>query len=449
MQYNVDNSEIAVTLTSSKFDVAVTAQTPIEVDVGDAARMDVGAAVNYIKSGQAEIEQAVADGTAAFNLNASQKTNDFNANASNKTSDFNTNAINKTNDFDNNASDKTSDFNSNASDKTTDFNDNYTVKKGLIDAEVANAEGYAADAKQWAIGDPSEPTGNSAKYWANEAATTLNTKANIDLSNLSATGEAKFVQPSQLATVATSGSYTDLINKPTIPTVNNATITITQGGVTKGSFTLNQASGDTIALDAGGGGGSSYTAGTGIDITSDVISVVGVKDQNNTSTAIKTWTGTRAQYNAITTKDANTLYNITDDTNITPTLLESLYPVGSIYIGTMSICPLAALGIGTWQLVASDRVLQGSGTNSVGSTIAAGLPNITSGNWGGILSEYDSTEVDGSAVRRTSYVANGNVANGSHRSFYNFDASRSSSIYGNSNTVQPSAYVVNIWERTA
>lgn len=37
-----------------------------------------------------------------------------------------------------------------------------------------------------------------------------------------------------------------------IPTVNNPTITITQGGVTKGSFTLNQASGDTIALDAGG-----------------------------------------------------------------------------------------------------------------------------------------------------------------------------------------------------
>lgn len=37
-----------------------------------------------------------------------------------------------------------------------------------------------------------------------------------------------------------------------IPTVNNPTITLTQGGVTKGSFTLNQSAGDTIALDAGG-----------------------------------------------------------------------------------------------------------------------------------------------------------------------------------------------------
>ena len=39
----------------------------------------------------------------------------------------------------------------------------------------------------------------------------------------------------------------------TVPTVNNPTITITQGGVTKGSFTLNQSEGDTIELDAGGG----------------------------------------------------------------------------------------------------------------------------------------------------------------------------------------------------
>lgn len=73
-----------------------------------------------------------------------------------------------------------------------------------------------------------------------------------------------------LATVATSGSYNDLSNKPTIPTVNNPTITITQGGVTKGSFTLNQASGDTIALDAGGGSSlPSQTGHAGEFLTTD------------------------------------------------------------------------------------------------------------------------------------------------------------------------------------
>ena len=42
-----------------------------------------------------------------------------------------------------------------------------------------------------------------------------------------------------------------------IPTVNNPTITFTQGGTTKGTITLNQSSDQTIALDAGGSGGGS------------------------------------------------------------------------------------------------------------------------------------------------------------------------------------------------
>jgi hypothetical protein len=41
--------------------------------------------------------------------------------------------------------------------------------------------------------------------------------------------------------VAKTGSYADLLNKPTIPTVNNPAINIRKNGVTAGSFTLNQA----------------------------------------------------------------------------------------------------------------------------------------------------------------------------------------------------------------
>ena len=67
-------------------------------------------------------------------------------------------------------------------------------------------------------------------------------------------------------------NYNEITNKPTI---GNGTITITQGGVTKGSFTTNQSGNSTIALDAGGGGGggTTYTAGNGIDLTSDIITV--------------------------------------------------------------------------------------------------------------------------------------------------------------------------------
>lgn len=45
-----------------------------------------------------------------------------------------------------------------------------------------------------------------------------------------------------LATVATSGAYADLTGTPTIPTVNNATLTIQKNGATVSSFTANASS---------------------------------------------------------------------------------------------------------------------------------------------------------------------------------------------------------------
>lgn len=51
-----------------------------------------------------------------------------------------------------------------------------------------------------------------------------------------------------LKTVAFSGSYNDLSNKPTIPTVGNGTVTIIQNGATKGSFTMNQSGNTTVKL---------------------------------------------------------------------------------------------------------------------------------------------------------------------------------------------------------
>lgn len=56
-------------------------------------------------------------------------------------------------------------------------------------------------------------------------------------------------------------------SKSEIPTVNNPTITFTQGNAVKGSITLNQANDQTISLDAGGGGGG---GGGGGDIPADL-----------------------------------------------------------------------------------------------------------------------------------------------------------------------------------
>lgn len=198
--------------------------------------------------------------------------------------------------------------------------------------------------------------------------------------------------------------------------------------------------------------------------SSDELQTVGVIDQNATTTAIKTWTGTLAQYNALVsggTVDNNTLYNITDDSDSTLTLLETIYPIGAIYIGTMASCPLSSL-FGTWTLVSSGRVLQGSDANhSAGSTIEAGLPNITgqdqmdwSGVHAGIVNNNSGSTHSGcfDAERISINGALGGPNAGSPTTTERgiaFDASKSNSIYGNSTTVQPPAFVVNIWQRTA
>lgn len=199
-----------------------------------------------------------------------------------------------------------------------------------------------------------------------------------------------------------------------------------------------------IANSTGTGDGKSITK------TSDnKLQAVGVLDARNTSTALKTWTGTRAQYDAIATKDNNTIYNITDDTDVTLSLLEILYPVGAIYIGTMATCPLQVLGVGNWVLKASDRVLQGAGANSVGSTVEAGLPNIE-GSASSLWCIGDNTATSG-AISKTSVTkpSAGSLSSGGANRYIDLalNASDSNPIYGKSNTVQPPAYIVNIWER--
>lgn len=62
------------------------------------------------------------------------------------------------------------------------------------------------------------------------------------------------------AVVLTASDVGALPDSTVIPTVNNSTISFTQGGVSKGSFTLNQASGATIELDAGGSDVEAFTA---------------------------------------------------------------------------------------------------------------------------------------------------------------------------------------------
>lgn len=128
-------------------------------------------------------------------------------------------------------------------------------------------------------------------------------------------------------------------------------------------------------------------------------------------------------------------------------ILSTIYPVGSIYIGTQEACPLASLISGsTWVLVAQNKALWGGDGTNANTAIEAGLPNIT-GGMVNITTEGDLI-LDGAFYQKGIW---GDGCSGANGHFYNvgFDASRSSPIYGASTTVQPPAYRVNIWRRTA
>jgi hypothetical protein len=133
------------------------------------------------------------------------------------------------------------------------------------------------------------------------------------------------------------------------------------------------------------------------------------------------------------------------------TSISNIFPVGSLYIGTQSTCPLASIISGsTWELVAQDKALWGGDGTNANTTIEPGVPNIT-GSFSTSQNGLQTNAVDGSALYGVQGTGNTHATSttGNACKSINFDASRSNSIYGNSDTVQPPAYRANIWRRTA
>ena len=124
------------------------------------------------------------------------------------------------------------------------------------------------------------------------------------------------------------------------------------------------------------------------------------------------------------------------------------YPVGSIYQSTDPTSPAALFG-GSWEEIASERVLMGaSSTHAAGTTVKAGLPNIT-GTLSDIMGSFYAYP-SGSGAFSVKGIGR-SLENGSSGNYGNisFDASKSNAIYGRSSTVQPAAYYVHIWHRVA
>ena len=134
---------------------------------------------------------------------------------------------------------------------------------------------------------------------------------------------------------------------------------------------------------------------------------------------------------------------------ITPSLdfakiLDFIYPVGSVYTTfDNGFTPSVKFG-GSWLRVSSGLFLQAaSATETLGTEIAAGLPSFTA-TWR-VPSEHTSGDAvfntgdDSWAIATTS---------GSHPAVY-IDPANRNDIYGKSDTVQPPAILVAMWQRTA
>lgn len=206
-------------------------------------------------------------------------------------------------------------------------------------------------------------------------------------------------------------------------------------------------------------------------VTSGSSSPVGYSQMNNSSKAVF-WVRGGGSYRIHSDWDANWQLQTSTHTDsgqsVSPTTSYpgvnynkatldggalSSYPVGSIYMSTSSTSPASLFG-GSWQSIASERVLMGvSSSHGAGSTVDAGLPNISSGSdaaldiqgsWGApnCRAPFAQTWQGNSELSSSTWSSTPKVISA------RFDASLCNSIYGRSSTVQPAAYYVYMWRRT-
>ena len=143
-------------------------------------------------------------------------------------------------------------------------------------------------------------------------------------------------------------------------------------------------------------------------------------------------------------------------------VVERDHPVGSLYISENATSPAELYG-GTWEPIEDCTIWGASDTHPAGTTVEAGLPNITG-------YAYTRGVDSDSSIKQSVIFDDGaggafSVLNdvSEYTSFFDiltkngknnsaklsFNASSSNPIYGASDTVQPPAYCVYIWRRVA
>lgn len=137
----------------------------------------------------------------------------------------------------------------------------------------------------------------------------------------------------------------------------------------------------------------------------------------------------------------------------TTELLNKIYPIGSIYISVNQTSPASFIG-GTWTPLKAGRTLWTTTTAGLGGTpVSAGLPNIEGSLESVVMARtWDSQPYSTGALSFGNNVVDTSGAGNGWWTYLKplyFNANDDNDIYGNSTTVQPPAYRVYMWRRTA
>ena len=191
-----------------------------------------------------------------------------------------------------------------------------------------------------------------------------------------------------------------------IPTVNNPTITFTQGGTTKGTITLNQSSNQTIEFDAGGSGGGavdSVNGQTGTVVldaedvgalpdttviptdTSDLTNGAGfITSSALSGYATETWVGQQGYLTGITSSDVTTAlgytpYNSTNPSGYQANVIETVKVNGTALTPSSKAVNIT-VPTNNNQLTNGAGYITSSALSGYKTTITGGATTITSSN---------------------------------------------------------------------
>ena len=205
------------------------------------------------------------------------------------------------------------------------------------------------------------------------------------------------------STKATQDSQGQAINTTYVKgvTASNSTITVTKGNGTTSTATINNVanatnaanlviSGTSASIKYGGGDvdestaisqnkvnlviGSWYSTGFRDLCSSGTPIRVAINHRNGNIKTSGAVTAVGAMYSATpaTTENSTRVATTAYVKNNVVEIIKKVYPVGSIYMSTVSTNPATLFGFGTWEAMPAGRVLLAQGKSSWGTTYNAG-----------------------------------------------------------------------------